>query len=269
MQSIAKTLSEPHRFVALAGYEYTFHQSDKNRSFNHGIVISQQEDFHIIRRNEADGNSEHAFRCSLRRRDDLCYPHHAYWRLLSLPNEWVVEITSAWGSYILDADTIHCALLQGHTFGFIGNSDSHRFVPGLSGALTGLYAEELTKSGILTGLQEKRCFATTGNRTAPAFRLNEGFMDQTVACAEKLCFKWTVIPHECIERVEIIGNGEVVFQSRKSSGTWMAQAPPTGKPCWYYLRVKECGVHRRYPHNVASAWGKWAWSSPIWISDPQ
>ena len=268
-QSIAARLSQPDRFVALAGYEYTFHRPDRNRSFNHRIVISTREDFHVVRRNEADGNSERAFRNALQNREDLCYPHHAYWRLLSLPGEWVVEITSAWGTYILDADTVHNALLKGHTFGFIGNSDSHRFMPGLSGALTGLYAQELTKSGILNAIRERRCFATTGNRTALTFRLNDGFMGQTVDRTEKLCFRWTVVPHGRLEKVEIIGNGRMVFQSTDPSGSWITQVPPAEKKSWYYLRVKECGVQRRYPHNVAPAWGKWAWTSPIWVGSPR
>ena len=75
--------------------------------------------------------------------------------------------------------------------------------------------------------------------------------------------RWRVEPQGKIERIDIIRDGRVVHSAADKSGKWIDKAVSAGRH-WYYLRVKEQGLHRKYPHNVAPAWGKWAWSSPIW-----
>ena len=197
----------------------------------------------------------------------LSIPHHAYWRLGDIPNECAVEVTSAWGTYILDAPTVREALATGARFGFTGNSDSHRFLPGLSGALTGVYATELSRDGIIEALRKRRCFATTGNRTAIDFRINEAFMGEALKTNAIPTLFWRVHPHETIEKVQVIRDGELVFRSEETEGEWTDESAGA-EPHWYYLQVKEKGAHARYPHNVAPAWGKWAWSSPIWVDRP-
>ena len=116
----------------------------------------------------------------------------------------------------------------------------------------------------MQALRNRHCFATTGNRTILAFWINDAFMGDILNTRGQLTFSWKVVPHGRVESIEIICNGEVVHRSIREEWHWHLRAEEW-KPGWYYLRVKERGEHARYPHNVAPAWGKWAWSSPIWV----
>ena len=261
---LARALTRDGRFVAFSGFEWTYHGPDPAQSFNHRIVLFTGGSPRVFRRNERAGGSERAFVENVRKTAFISIPHHAHWRLTGIPNECCVEVTSAWGPCILDAPTVHDALANGHRFGFLGNTDSHRFMPGLSGALTGLYAKELSRDGIIDALRARRCFATTGNRTAIDFRVNGAMMGQEINADAAPVLSWRVAPHASLEKIEIVRDGEVAFSSHAATSAWTDTAARAGDH-WYYLRVKEKGVHKRYPHNVAPAWGKWAWSSPVWV----
>jgi len=261
---LAKNLSRAGKFIALSGYEWTFHRGDPQRSFNHRTVIFTQDTHKVIRRIEKEGASEGSFKKNIASHRYLVFPHHADWKLFGLSGECDVEITSGWGTYILDADTIHSALLKGRSFGFVGASDSHRFMPGLSGALTGIYAKELTKSAIIEALRKRRCFATAGNRTAVAFMVNDCFMGGKCRSKRPPVIRWQIIPHGELEKVEIIRNASVIYRTTSKTGQWRDESARDGH-FWYYVRVKEKGPHKRYPHNIAPARGKWAWSSPVWV----
>jgi len=262
--ALARSLTRPDRFVALSGFEWTYHRPEPARRFNHRIVIFTDDRPRVFRRNERAGGTEKAFIENIRRSGFIAIPHHAYWRLAGVPNECCVEVTSAWGTCILDAPTVHDALAKGYRFGFVGNTDSHRFMPGLSGALTGVYAKELSRGGIFDALRARRCFATTGNRTAIDFRINGVMMGGALSVDGPPVLAWRVAPDGPLEKIEIIRDGEAVFASRAAAGECTDTTARPGEH-WYYLQVKEKGAHRRYPHNVAPAWGKWAWSSPVWV----
>ena len=261
---LARSLTRPGRFIALSGFEWTYHRPDPARSFNHRIVLFTEDRPRVFRRNERAGGSDKAFIENILRSGFISIPHHAYWRLAGIPNERCVEVTSAWGTCILDAPTVHDALAKGYRFGFVGNTDSHRFMPGLAGALTGVYAKELSREGVIDALRARRCFATTGNRTAIDFRVDGVMMGGALSAGTPPVLVWRVAPHASLEKVEIIRDGEVAFSSRAAADEWTDTTARPGVH-WYYLQVKEEGVHKRYPHNVAPAWGKWAWSSPIWV----
>lgn len=262
---IAESLTETGGFLGLSAFEWTFHRPDKGRPFNHRITIFPKGDRKLVRRNEPGGRSQKAFREYLLDTGHFCFPHHAFWKFLGAPGERAVEVTAAWGTYILDAPTIRDALNGGAKFGFLGNSDSHRFMPGLSGALTGCYAAELARDGVMDALNRRRCFATTGNKTAVAFWINDGFMGQRIATETAPVVRWQVRPQNAIERIDVVRAGEIVYTTEMPEGDWVDEAAPAGES-WYYIQVKEVGEHKRYPHNVAPAWGKYAWTSPIWVS---
>ncbi len=261
--NVTAALSEKD-FLALSGYEWTFHRPDANHSFNHRIVIYPDSE-HLItaRRNEAAGHTEKAFVEYLKKHGYFAFPHHGYWQMLN--NEPAVEVTAGWGPYIKDADTVSKALNEGRVFSFLGNSDSHRFMPGLSGALTGVFAEALTHDAIVDAIKQGRCFATTGNRTVAWFYVNDCFMGGHLSTAERpVAVKWQITPHHKFESVTIIRDGQPVHRCTEISGEWLDREVVPGQH-WYLLEVKEEGEYQRYPHNVASAWGKFLWTSPVWI----
>ena len=259
---LAANLTVGGRFLALSGFEWTFHRPDRERSFNHRIVVFPQRQQRIARRNEPAGHSEHAFREYLLETGYFAFAHHAFWRLLDAPSECAVEVTAAWGTYMLDADTVLRALNAGRRLALLGNSDSHRFMPGLSGALTGVYARDLTRSAIMDALRRGRCFATTGNRTMLAFWVNDVFIGGESVSEAPPRIRWRVRAATALDKVNVVRNGVRVHTSSAAAGEWV-DAHAHGTENWYLLEVKEKGVHARYPHNVAPAWGKYAWSSPI------
>lgn len=249
-------------FVAMSGYEWTFHKNDANHSFNHRIVIYSRHENVTVRRNESLGYTEKDFSRYIKDHGYFTFPHHGYWDMIA--DEPAVEITSGWGNYILDADTVAKNLNAGKRFSFLGNSDSHRFMPGLSGALTGVFAEELNQESIIESIRLGRCFATTGNRTAVIFLINDCFMGGQVTLDQAPLIKWHITAHQELESVTIIKDGQTVFIADSINGEWIDPAPMRGLH-WYMLEVKEKGEHLHYPHNVASAWGKYLWSSPITV----
>ncbi len=247
-------------FLALSGYEWTFHRPDGKNSFNHRIVLFPENERETIRRNERSGNTEEAFAQYIQKTGYFSFPHHGYWEFLA--DEPAVEVTSAWGPYILDADSIRKNLQRGRKFAFLGNSDSHRFMPGLSGALTGVFAEELSREAIFSALRQGRCFATTGNRTVAMFYVDAAFIGGESRGVDGPLLRWQVCCHHSLEHIRIIRDGETVFCSECLNGEWRDSAVLPGSH-WYYLEVKEAGDYPRYPHNVAPAFGKYLWTTPI------
>lgn len=247
-------------FLAMSGYEWTFHRPDGQNSFNHRIVLFPENERLTIRRNERGGNTEAAFAEYIQKTGYFSFPHHGDWEFLA--EEPSVEVTSAWGPYILDADTIRKNLQQGRKFAFLGNSDSHRFMPGLSGALTGVFAEELSREAIFSALRQGRSFATNGNRTVAMFYVNEAFVGGESRGAGGALLRWQVFCHHALEQIRIIRDGETVFSSDSLCGEWCDSEVLPGSH-WYLLEVKEAGDYPRYPHNVAPAFGKYLWTTPI------
>ncbi|NQU43350.1 DUF3604 domain-containing protein [bacterium] len=264
LSAMADQFTCPGEFAAFAGYEWTFHRPGAAQRYNHRIVLFPKGEKEAARRNETDGATQKAFRAWQDRTGYFNFPHHADWSLLNAAGEWAVEVTAAWGLYIREARTIPRALNRGARFGFLGNSDSHRFMPGLSGALTGVYAENLTREGIIDAIRRRRCFATTGNRTGVAFWVEDAFMGGEAVCSGAPMVRWKVTPHEEVETVTVIRDGKPCCQSGAVEGEWQDRKVRTGSH-WYMIEVKEKGKQEMYPHNVAMAWGKYAWSSPVWV----
>jgi hypothetical protein len=263
---LAKSLTVEDRFIALAGYEWTYYRDNASRSNNHRIIVFPHDSSpEAVRRNESTGTNERAFKAYLDKNGYFAFPHHAYWRFLNSPYEWGVEVTAAWGTYILDCNTVFKNLNKGERFAFLGNSDSHRFMPGLSGALTGVFAPQLTQKSLFDAIKKRRTFATTGNKTIVAFWLNDTFMGGETTSDTPPTLRWRVIPHGELERIDLIRDGETVHSSDRMSGEWRDVTVSKGGH-WYIIQVKEEGDHHRHPHNVAMAWGKYAWSSPIWLN---
>ena len=156
-------------------------------------------------------------------------------------------------------------LNAGGVFGFLGCSDSHRFLPGLSGALTGVYAEDLTHDSLMDALRRRRCFATTGQKTALDFRVGGIFMGSEGSVHNAPKVRWRIHPFGKLESATILRDGCGVYKTRSESGVWLDDDAAPGRH-WYVLEVKEYGQQRRYPHNVAAAWGKYAWSSPACVT---
>jgi len=180
-QQETNAANEAGKFVAFLGYEW---------SGNTGVggdhnVIYLRDDESIYRSSHAlvgdksdaylDRSNIEALYDEMRGHDALVIPHVGGRRadLSRLDSQVVklVEVYSAWGMFEW---MLHKALRAGHRVGVVANSDGHKCRPGASypgattfgvyGGLTCALADELTKESVFQALQQRRCYATTGQR---------------------------------------------------------------------------------------------------------
>ncbi len=124
-------------FVVFPGYEFTYHRHDLQPSHNHRIVVYPEAGGHMFRRLDREACSDRKLMRRLRHMPAMAYPHHGTYRIMNPELEWNVEVCSSWRVYIEELDFTLNQLRQGHRFGFIGSSDTHRSVPGLGGGADG------------------------------------------------------------------------------------------------------------------------------------
>ena len=171
-------------------------------------------------------------------------------------------------------------------FGFIGASDSHRAVPGLGGALTCVFAEELTPEALFDAYKKRRTMATQGIFLYADFRVNDTFIGgEGIATGSPLISAAAEAP-DSIEVVDVIRDGEVIHHvtpdSRCCEITFRDETAQPGEH-FYFMRVRLIGdpsfnidpgenttrtfeeMDGRYPSNLARARGVFAWTSPVWM----
>ena len=186
-----------------------------------------------------------------------------------------------------EADFVRQMLGQGKKFGFIGSSDSHRAVPGLGGALTGLFAESLTPEALFDAYRHRRIIATQGTCVFADFRVADLFIGEEGPCDRSPEVTASIQAPEVIEFAEIIRDGEAVYKKEPKSRTCNISFKDKNVEAgehYYFLRVKLEGdpslnlekpvreshlipftLNSRYPHNLSRARSPFAWTSPIWV----
>ncbi len=270
-QSLVGVLEDPNQFIPFAGFEWTFHRNDGKDSYNHRSIIARNSAIQPIRRIDANGADEATFAKHLAEADVFAHAHHGEFTLLGTSQEANVEITSGWAINMEVSSIVHEHLASGHRFGFIGGSDGHRAVPGLGGALVAVWARSLTREAIVDALANRQCYATTGNRTAIDFRINNTFMGDALPWDGEKPLEITIDiqSHAPLRNIQIIRDGRVVHQFDTNDcvfqSTWIDPDPPQTS-AWYYLRVEDTTPYQEHPHNVCQAVGHLSWSSPIWIA---
>ncbi|MCF7855354.1 MAG: CehA/McbA family metallohydrolase [Candidatus Pacebacteria bacterium] len=270
--ALADAFDEPGTFVALIGYEWTCRREVENELIvDHRSVLLPAPTPDIVRWNEvsADPRALYEF---LDCHGGFAHAHHQHWRVLGNPLEVNIEAASSWDPYLeREPEFYHAALKAGHRLGVIGGSDEHRRNPGLGGALTGVWAESLTRDSILDALRNRRCIATAGHRVAIDFRVNGQPMGKTIT-ANSVKVDLHVQAPTGIESVELIRDGDTVrtwdvdgtheysagFEERPGAGTH-----------FYYVKVLLEGRLRfreALPANLQQLFGSHGWSSPVWVT---
>ena len=284
-EELCRHFTREGEFVAFPGWEYTYHRPDLEPTFNHRSVLYPRPGGALYRRIDPAASRDHKLFESLRGSDAMCYPHHCTYEIIDRALDWNVEVVSSWRVCMEETDFTMRQLQSGQKFGFIGSSDSHRSVPGLGGALTGIYAEALTPEALFDAYRQRRTFATQGTMLFIDFRVAGLFMGCEGVCSQAPDISARIEAPMEIERVEVLRDGEVVHRVRP-------QAPDCELECrdhgagpgehFYFLRVKLNGdpsfnmlpgqslqAHTsdsRFPHNLARARGIFSWTSPIWVS---
>lgn len=250
-----------------------------------------------------DSTSVEALWQSLEGRTCTAIAHHTNTHAETDPDEWGVhdlstinpaferhiEICQTRGSFEHDTvgdevrfgghgSSVRDVLSLGHRLGFVGGTDSHRGQPGLSvtnlsgldtrahvtGAITAVLCNELTRQSIWDALLARRCYATTCQRMLLDFSVNGHPMGTDTPATEaprKLHIK--VAGTYPLDRIVIVRNGEEIHTIAADGMTfetdWTDDAPladvtdPTIRGVYYYIKV--------YQQD-----GNIAWASPVWFT---
>ena len=286
----ASCFNRPPNFLSLPGYEWTsrvpglagvgdadpanYTWPYQNNSFpNHRTVIYPPTGGPVVRYHEVS-NSIDTLNKAVAQAHGITFTQHDRFRPSGHAVEVGMELTSGWRNYIARVpDLFHDPLKAGARLAFVANGDSHRRTPGLSGALTGIYARELTVESIFEALRQRRCFATNGSRILVDARANGTFMGQDTRVADnqvKLTLHAVgtrpivsaVLVRDGKEIQQFAGNGKraltLMFQDRQlSAGTH-----------WYYWRIVQQQDAPVLPGNMMAAYGHLAWSTPNWVTVP-
>ena len=278
--------TQPGRFVALPGYEWTQRTSDKGvarpdlSAFeqtvpggypNHRTVIYPHRGGPIVRYFEVEqdfGKMADAVHAA----GGILNSQHPAFKISDHPAEANLEVVASWGIYIRSVPKrFHEELDKGRHTGFVGTSDSHRRNPGLCGGLTGIWAEQLTSEAILEALREHRCFATNGSRIVVDSRAQGKMTDEVVKATADGSAELTLYVRgtKPLTRVALVGDGGTVEVyegdgTKEMSLTRKVDGLKPGRH-WFYWEIEQEGDSKQYSGNISKARGHRAWSSPHFV----
>ena len=110
-------------------------------------------------------------------------------------------------------NTLFRALERGFRPGVIASSDDHLGYPGAYGeGLAGVFAEELSRDGILDAIWKRRTVAITGDRIHLEAKLNGEWMGSELPAGRERAIEVSVEGKDEIDRVEILRNNRVIFR---------------------------------------------------------
>lgn len=272
---------EPGKFTTILAYE------DDANPFCDNMIVYLDNHHGDIDRREHDGEITSAEMRHLLDRNDVIVSAHDTEELSfstdfgTLPLEFMphfIEVLSRGDAAEYFGNPLHggtscCeggfwqdALKRGAKIGCLGGSDDHGGTnglkidcpyPGCFPAVTGVWAEENTLSGIFSALKARRCYAFMGGKLSIDFRINGHYMGEEYDEAPgtdriiyfridtDVAFKQVTVVKNCRDYVRVFGKNcreQLFFDYRQET------------PCdYYYLRVELED-------------GRFGWTSPIWIN---
>ncbi len=253
---------EEGRFVTFCGVEVA---GNINVLFRHGD--EPYYPYHRLRRSHRDMQAWLGEMC---RRDDVIVgvhkPEQLPARLARGPQPAFIEVVQQKRK---PGAGFHRFLHEpGRPVAFVGNTDSHAGLAGRPNlglswpsqfGLTGILAEECTRSSLFAALRAGRTFATCGQRSVVAFNVNGVGMGGTAVTSSTapLRFHAHVVGSAPIARLEILCGRQTLFRCEPDSGntaTLDVKLPLTFRAPWTYCYLR-----------VTEADGRMAWASPIWV----
>ena len=285
--AFAKLFTKKDKFVVFPGYEYTYHDENIANQFNHRYVLYPREGGKIFRRTDKGSKTIAELSDKLADTNALMFAHHTSWELSGKPWDQNVEVCSSWRVCIEEKDFVLKRLMAGDRFSFIGSSDTHRAVPGLGGALTGIYAKELTPEALFDAYKNHRTIATQGRKTFISLQVGDAFIgEEAIISGDPIINIW-VESDVPLEFVELIRDGEAIKTIEDRSSKLKFDFTDKTAGCgnhFYFVRVKTVGdpsfnepdsnlTHYNvfnaqngpYRFNFARARGPFAWCSPVWV----
>ena len=286
-QAFSTYFTDEGRFVVFPGWEYTYHRKDNDPNFNHRWFMYPRAGGKLYRRIDPDAQEDERLFQALADQEVVCVPHHPVFKIVDPDLDRNVEVCSSWRVCIEEVDFIVRLLQDGEVLGFVACSDSHRAVPGLGGALTGLFAEDLTPEALYDAYRQRRTIATQGFPIFCDFWAGGTFIGGRSDISGVPEIEATVRARREIALVQVLRDGWPIYaETPHDTGCAFRLVDEGVGPGthFYYLRVKLVGdssfnydpqenvLHRpftqegRYPGNLARARGVFAWTSPVWLN---
>ena len=272
IKTTTESFYEPGRFVTLLAYEWT------SWTYGHRHILYPGSEGEVFSFRDPVSDTPEELWELIKPYGGIVIPHHpgggpigTDWDHHDDVAEPLVEICSVHGNsdfygcpgqiYSPTKGTfVQDALERGFRLGILGSGDTHDGHPGRRSAdypstgVAGIWARELTRSGIWEALLAKRVYGTSGARIILEFEIDGHLMGENFATegeAEKIITVRAVGTAE-IDLLEILENTEVIFRDAVGAAEVELNQAYTVKPGAYY-RV------RLYQTD-----GEMAWSSPIW-----
>jgi len=128
-------------------------------------------------------------------------------------------------------------------------------------ALTGLFAENLSRASLFDAIRRRRTFATNGKKMAVWLSVDDVFMGGEGFVGQEPVISVHADGTTNIDRVEVIRDGQTI-SGREESGesvefVFVDEDVEPGDH-YYYVKV------RQQPDDVHKYAGV-AWSSPVWV----
>ena len=292
---LQECMYEPHRFVAIPGFEWTQGDFVVPRA-GHRHAIYETPGGPLYRPTEGYSDSIREFVDLMSRTNGMIFAHHVTraftggtdWSYVNVKVEPAVEMCSSWGRFeyygnpgkIRGEEARNCSVQDawrmGWRLGVVGGSDGHNLFGALIQGLTGIYATELTRPALFEALRKRRCYATTGEPIVLEFRVNGHLMGSEIESADAPVVEAAVAGTAPLTAVEVVkgAGGRFLAVHRASLDGSRAKVwwrdPDFGADAMYYLRVTQQaapGVLARYRNARENPFpSEMAWSSPVWVA---
>jgi len=166
------------------------------------------------------------------------------------------------GQFIADA------LDMGLRFGFVGGSDGHglnwhhgvcRVKDSHRSGLTGIFATELSREGVLEAISQRLCYATSGAKIGLWFEIDGRPMGEELVIGSPVPFRVVVAATDFIEELSLVSNSgrEIELDAFGNEADVHGTLPPPLESGWCYYFVRVIQKDKEV-----------AWSSPIWMNAP-
>ncbi len=278
MKAKVKEYYVPGRFTTLLAYE-----RDSYPYYNNLVVYYRSHDGDMLRGGRDGEFTKAELATALLRPDVLLVPHDPYSlsagaglsKLEPSLMTSLLELYSCGDSAEYYGNPLNVktcvrggfwqdALARGARMGCIGGGDNHN---GKGGTvldapypenylgLTGVWAEANTVEGIFEALKSRRCYAFTGAPFSVDFRINGHYMGEELdlPAEDDRSIHYRIEADVSVRSVTVIKNNQELVRVRRETQCTFFDYEPEKDTDWYYLRVELED-------------GRFAWTSPIWIT---